>query len=151
MLLTPCAIHRRAGAPWRLPPIATAKALSTSPCAITAREFQKRFASDFSSNFSPPKMRVWEWALPLCVQLPRRMAEPLRAKTPMEAERVFIFVCLSLRRCHIMINPNVMVFVIDDDESVRKSLKRLLDAAHYKAGVFKSASEFLSRSAYPGA
>jgi len=49
-----------------------------------------------------------------------------------------------------MINPNVMVFVIDDDESVRKSLKRLLDAAHYKADVFKSASEFLSRSAYPG-
>ena len=49
-----------------------------------------------------------------------------------------------------MINPNVMVFVIDDDESVRKSLKRLLDAAHYKAGVFKSASEFLSRSAYQG-
>ena len=28
-----------------------------------------------------------------------------------------------------MINPNAMVFVIDDDESVRKSLRRLLDAA----------------------
>jgi len=43
-----------------------------------------------------------------------------------------------------------MVFVIDDDESVRKSLGRLLDAAHYKTEVFESASEFLSRSAYPG-
>jgi FixJ family two-component response regulator len=43
-----------------------------------------------------------------------------------------------------------MVFVIDDDESVRKSLKRLLDAADYKTEVFKSASEFLSRSAYAG-
>jgi FixJ family two-component response regulator len=40
--------------------------------------------------------------------------------------------------------------VIDDDESVRKSLRRLLDAAHYRTEVFKSASEFLSRSAYPG-
>src|SRR5215475_11470205 len=49
-----------------------------------------------------------------------------------------------------MTSPTAMVFVIDDDESVCKSLKRLLDAAHYKAEVFKYASEFLSRSAYPG-
>ena len=49
-----------------------------------------------------------------------------------------------------MIDPTAMVFVIDDDESVRKSLKRLLDAAHYKTEVFKSASEFLSRSPHPG-
>jgi FixJ family two-component response regulator len=43
-----------------------------------------------------------------------------------------------------------MVFVIDDDESVRKSLKRLLDAAHYKTEVFNSGSEFLSRSTHEG-
>jgi FixJ family two-component response regulator len=49
-----------------------------------------------------------------------------------------------------MISPSVTVFVIDDDESVRKSLKRLLDAAHHKTEVFKSASEFLSRSPHPG-
>jgi len=49
-----------------------------------------------------------------------------------------------------MISPAATVFVIDDDESVRKSLKRLLDAAHYKTEVFKSAPEFLSHSAYPG-
>ncbi|MGE5213977.1 MAG: response regulator transcription factor [Nitrospirota bacterium] len=49
-----------------------------------------------------------------------------------------------------MNNPTAIVFVIDDDESVRKSLKRLLDAAHYKTELFKSASEFLSRSVYPG-
>jgi two-component system, LuxR family, response regulator TtrR len=49
-----------------------------------------------------------------------------------------------------MINPAATVFVIDDDESVRKSLKRLLDAAHYKTDVFKSAPEFLSLSAYQG-
>jgi FixJ family two-component response regulator len=48
-----------------------------------------------------------------------------------------------------MIDPNSMVFVIDDDESVRKSLKRLLDAAHYKTEVFNSASEFLSRLPNP--
>ena len=49
-----------------------------------------------------------------------------------------------------MTTATAIVFVIDDDQSVRKSLKRLLDAAHYKTEVFQSASEFLSRSAYPG-
>ena len=43
-----------------------------------------------------------------------------------------------------------MVFVIDDDKSMRKSLKRLLDAAHYQTELFKSASEFLWRSVHPG-
>jgi len=47
-------------------------------------------------------------------------------------------------------SPNAIVFVIDDDPSMRKSLARLLDAARYKTEVFKSASEFLVRSAYPG-
>ena len=49
-----------------------------------------------------------------------------------------------------MISSTEVVCVIDDDQSVRKSLKRLLDAAHYKTEVFESASEFLSRSAYQG-
>ena len=47
-------------------------------------------------------------------------------------------------------NSTAMVFVIDNDQSMRKSLQRLLDAARYKTEVFKSASEFLSRSSYPG-
>ena len=46
---------------------------------------------------------------------------------------------------------DAIVFVIDDDESVRKSLKRLLDAACYTTEVFSSASEFLSRPAHPRA
>jgi FixJ family two-component response regulator len=49
-----------------------------------------------------------------------------------------------------MIDSTAIVFVIDDDESVRKSLKRLLGAAHYKTELFESASEFLSRSAHSG-
>ena len=49
-----------------------------------------------------------------------------------------------------MTTSTAIVFVIDDDQSVRKSLKRLLDAAHYETEVFESASEFLSRSAHPG-
>jgi len=47
-------------------------------------------------------------------------------------------------------SPTAMVFVIDDDKSVRKSLARLLDAAHYKTEVFDSASEFLLRSTHSG-
>jgi FixJ family two-component response regulator len=49
-----------------------------------------------------------------------------------------------------MTTPTAIVFVIDDDQSVRKSLGRLLDAAEYKTELFNSASEFLSRSAHPG-
>jgi FixJ family two-component response regulator len=49
-----------------------------------------------------------------------------------------------------MMISTAMVFVIDDDASVRKSLKRLLDAACYKVELFTSASEFLSRSTHDG-
>jgi FixJ family two-component response regulator len=49
-----------------------------------------------------------------------------------------------------MTTSNAMVFVIDDDHWVRKSLARLLDSAHHETEVFKSASEYLSRSPHPG-
>ena len=49
-----------------------------------------------------------------------------------------------------MMTETPKVFVIDDELSVRKSLERLLDAANYKVELFKSATEFLSRSPYPG-
>lgn len=49
-----------------------------------------------------------------------------------------------------MTTPTPVVFVIDDDKSVRKSLQRLLDASRYKTELFESASEFLSRSAHLG-
>lgn len=49
-----------------------------------------------------------------------------------------------------MTTGTAMVFVIDDDASMRKSLKRLLDAAHHETELFKSASEFLSRLPHPG-
>jgi FixJ family two-component response regulator len=49
-----------------------------------------------------------------------------------------------------MIDSTAIVFIIDDDESMRKSLQRLLDAADYKTELFKSASEFLTRSVNPG-
>jgi FixJ family two-component response regulator len=49
-----------------------------------------------------------------------------------------------------MMPPTPLVFVIDDDESVRKSLRRLLRSADYEAEVFKSASDFLARPPHPG-
>src|SRR6476620_4690738 len=42
------------------------------------------------------------------------------------------------------------VFVIDDDESVRRGLKRFLRSAKYENEVFKSASDFLARPPHPG-
>src|SRR5215831_6889729 len=49
-----------------------------------------------------------------------------------------------------MISPTAMVFVIDDDQSVRKSLARMLDAAHYAVELFESASKFLAHASHPG-
>ena len=43
-----------------------------------------------------------------------------------------------------------LIFVIDDDPSVRKSLSRLLRSADYESEVFASASDFLAREAHPG-
>ena len=43
-----------------------------------------------------------------------------------------------------------LVFVIDDDQSVRKSLARLLRSAGYDSEVFASAEEFLGRAPNPG-
>lgn len=43
-----------------------------------------------------------------------------------------------------------MVFVIDDDESVRKGLKRLLSSADYESEGFKSAGDFLARAPHSG-
>lgn len=43
-----------------------------------------------------------------------------------------------------------MVFVVDDDPSVRKSLTRLIGSAGYAVEAFASAREFLGRERYPG-
>lgn len=42
-----------------------------------------------------------------------------------------------------------MVFVVDDDASVRKSLTRVLAASGYAVEQFASAGEFLARERYP--
>jgi CheY-like chemotaxis protein len=43
-----------------------------------------------------------------------------------------------------------MVFVVDDDPAVRKSLTRLIASAGYAVEAFASAREFLARERYPG-
>jgi len=43
-----------------------------------------------------------------------------------------------------------LVFVVDDDASVRKSLVRLIKAAGYEAEAFGSVGDFLARRAYDG-
>jgi FixJ family two-component response regulator len=43
-----------------------------------------------------------------------------------------------------------LVFVVDDDSSVRTSLTRLLESAGYVVEAFASAREFLAREPHPG-
>ena len=49
-----------------------------------------------------------------------------------------------------MTAPNALVFLIDDDASVRKGVSRLLRSAGYKSESFESASDFLQREQHPG-
>lgn len=49
-----------------------------------------------------------------------------------------------------MTSARPLVFVIDDDDSVRKALDRLLRSADYETQLFESASAFLERAPYPG-
>jgi FixJ family two-component response regulator len=50
----------------------------------------------------------------------------------------------------VTISPNSLVFVIDDDVSVRKGLSRLLRSVGYKSEIFESASDFLARLPHGG-
>lgn len=49
-----------------------------------------------------------------------------------------------------MTSPAPLVFVIDDDASVRKGVARLLRSADYQSELFQSASDFLDRSPHLG-
>jgi FixJ family two-component response regulator len=49
-----------------------------------------------------------------------------------------------------MAEPSPTVFVVDDDDSVRKALGRLFGAAGYRVEAFASAEEFLHRSRRDG-
>jgi len=49
-----------------------------------------------------------------------------------------------------MMEPKTTVFVIDDDDSVRKSLSRLLRSLGFGVETFASAEQFLAREGYKG-
>ena len=49
-----------------------------------------------------------------------------------------------------MTESDAMVFVVDDDSSVRKALQRLVQSVGMKVETFSSAREFLSRPPYAG-
>jgi FixJ family two-component response regulator len=49
-----------------------------------------------------------------------------------------------------MIPSNNLVFLIDDDTSVRKGVSRLLRSAGYKSEAFASAADFLKREEHSG-
>jgi FixJ family two-component response regulator len=49
-----------------------------------------------------------------------------------------------------MISSDNLVFLIDDDPSVRKGVIRLLRSAGYRTEAFESASSFLAREQHPG-
>jgi len=49
-----------------------------------------------------------------------------------------------------MTEPAALVFIVDDDDQVRRALARLVRSAGYRAETFASAGAFLSRADAPG-
>ncbi len=49
-----------------------------------------------------------------------------------------------------MTSASPVVFVIDDDETVRRSIERLLDGKGYDVELFASAADFLARAPHTG-
>ncbi len=49
-----------------------------------------------------------------------------------------------------MMIPTALVFLVDDDASVRKGVSRLLRSAGYQCETFASANDFLAREQHPG-
>ena len=49
-----------------------------------------------------------------------------------------------------MLDVKSLIFIIDDDSSVRKSLARLLQSVDYDVETFSSAEEYLQREYFPG-
>lgn len=49
-----------------------------------------------------------------------------------------------------MKNKSDIIFLIDDDDSVRRSITMLLKSEHYNVESFQSAEEFLKRDSYDG-
>ena len=47
-----------------------------------------------------------------------------------------------------MDQKDITVFIVDDDESVRRALKRLIKVAGFKAKIFGSAREFINSGHY---
>ena len=54
------------------------------------------------------------------------------------------------RSAPIKAPANALIFVVDDDETIRRSLKRLFRSAHLIAETFASAEEFLGRAEHDG-
>ena len=50
-----------------------------------------------------------------------------------------------------MTRPDVAIYVVDDDDSVRRAIARLLMAARYRVVTFASAGEFLQHDLQDGA
>jgi FixJ family two-component response regulator len=49
-----------------------------------------------------------------------------------------------------MVEAEPIVFIVDDDDSVRKSLARLITSVGLKVETFSSANAFLKRDAHIG-
>ena len=104
-----------------------------------------------SIPFSAQNPPAWGWGCRSCAPWSRRMAAASRPRTGLTGARCFALNCRRPGTTQGRFskagmkdkNAPPLIHVIDDDDSLRTALLRLLDAAGFEARGYASAGEFL--------
>src|ERR1043165_2124621 len=100
-----------------------------------------------STRSSRRKLTAWEWDSRLAA---RSLSRTAGVSGPSQTRRTARCFSSRCRRKTMMSEPEAIVFVIDDDESLREALRSLIRSVGLRVETFASAPEFL-RSARPDA
>src|SRR5215470_17745864 len=117
---------------------------SGSPCAIPGRAWTRSSVTGCSTPSIPPRRMGWAWGWRSAAGLSRRTAagcgrRPMCPTVPSCSSR-----CRSGMRRGMM-EAEALVFVVDDDASLRASLQDLLESVGLRVAACASAQDFLRR------
>src|SRR5690606_3898643 len=92
--------------------------------------------------FTPPSLAAWGSAWRSVAQSSRRMGANSGRRGTIMSAQLFDSACLSVMESGEM-SEEPTVFVVDDDDAIRKSLRWLIESVDLKVQTFESAQEFL--------
>src|ERR1700726_2712226 len=113
-------------------------------CRTSALGYRRRRWSGSSTRSTRPSRRVWAWGWRSAARSLKSMAAVYGLNRIRVQGRRFSSACPQ-QTGRIMTEAEPIVFVVDDDPSVRRSMERLIQSTGFKVQTFRSAGEFLRR------